>query len=360
MARRLPQPPKIVLPTISLLGILFALSYVAEAQKVDPPAKPLVPPPRNPYGNTISGNGIIEPAAERTVSIGPTIPGVVLEVRVAVGDVVSAGAPLFRLDDRALVAERDVRAASLELAKAKLARLKALPRPEEVPPAQARVDQAEAALGDLKAQLARLEKAQASGRGVVALDELDQRRFRTIVAEKALAQARSELDLLRAGAWQPDLLQAKAEVLQAEAMLKQTEVDIDRSTVKAPTDATVLQVSVREGMYAQPQNDLVLLGNTQRLNVRVDVDEESAPLVRAGCKATALIKNFPDAPVPLEFVRIEPWVQPKKSLTGDNSERVDTRVLQVIFRLGAAPVPVYVGQQVDVFMEGAPRGAVTR
>jgi HlyD family secretion protein len=54
----------------------------------------------------------------------------------------------------------------------------------------------------------------------------------------------------------------------------------------------------------------------------------------------------------LEFVHIEPYVIPKVSLTGASTERVDTRVLQVIFSMNRPDEPpLYVGQQVDVFIE---------
>ena len=57
----------------------------------------------------------------------------------------------------------------------------------------------------------------------------------------------------------------------------------------------------------------------------------------------------------LEFVRIEPFVVPKKSLSGSNSERVDTRVLQVIYELDPTDrLPLFVGQQVEVFIEAEP------
>jgi len=49
-------------------------------------------------------------------------------------------------------------------------------------------------------------------------------------------------------------------------------------------------------------------------------------------------------------VRFEPYVIPKKNLTGDNTERVDTRVLQVIYAL-ERNAPVYVGQQMDIYIE---------
>ena len=42
---------------------------------------------------------------------------------------------------------------------------------------------------------------------------------------------------------------------------------------------------------------------------------------------------------------------PKKSLTGDSTERVDTRVLQVIYRVDNEALPLFVGQQMDVFIE---------
>jgi len=55
--------------------------------------------------------------------------------------------------------------------------------------------------------------------------------------------------------------------------------------------------------------------------------------------------------IPLSVARVEPYITPKNSLTGDNTERVDTRVLQIIYRFEPPSFPVYTGQQVDVFIE---------
>ncbi len=55
--------------------------------------------------------------------------------------------------------------------------------------------------------------------------------------------------------------------------------------------------------------------------------------------------------VPLQFVRFEPYVVPKRSLMGDSTERVDTRVLQVLYRFTRETLPIYVGRQMDVFIE---------
>lgn len=97
---------------------------------------------------------------------------------------------------------------------------------------------------------------------------------------------------------------------------------------------------------------LILLGDTSRLRVRVDVDENDAWRVRPGVAARANLRGNPELAAPLEFVRVEPLVVPKQSLTGFGSERVDTRVLRVVFEMPRPQFPVYVGQLVDVRIQG--------
>ena len=50
------------------------------------------------------------------------------------------------------------------------------------------------------------------------------------------------------------------------------------------------------------------------------------------------------------FVRAEPLVVPKRSLTNSASERVDVRVLQIIYALPTGAANFVVGQQVDGFV----------
>jgi hypothetical protein len=95
----------------------------------------------------------------------------------------------------------------------------------------------------------------------------------------------------------------------------------------------------------------MILGDTDRLQLRTDVDEQNAPLVAPNQLAVAFMKGDTKNPIPLRFVRIEPYVVPKRSLTGDSTERVDTRVLQIIFEFDRPAMPLYVGQQMDVFIQ---------
>src|SRR5207248_6315818 len=123
--------------------------------------------------------------------------------------------------------------------------------------------------------------------------------------------------------------------------------------VRAPIDATVLQVNLRPGEFVgtPPNQPLVVLGDIDQLHVRVDIDENDIHRFRPGGRALAALRGDPRQTFPLRFVRVEPFVIPKKALTGDNTERVDTRVLQVVYAIDAADAPLYVGQQLDVFLE---------
>lgn len=81
--------------------------------------------------------------------------------------------------------------------------------------------------------------------------------------------------------------------------------------------------------------------------------------MRPEAQAYAFVRGNSGLKAELEFVRFEPYVLPKKSLTGDSTERVDTRVLQAIYRLERGKLPVYVGQQMDVFIEAGATPAST-
>ena len=133
--------------------------------------------------------------------------------------------------------------------------------------------------------------------------------------------------------------------------------------MRAPFSGEVLQVKIHAGEYAPAAvtaTPLVLLGGSRPLHVRVDVDEHEAWRVKAEASATAHVRGDARLKTPLRFVRFEPFVVPKKSLTGDSTERVDTRVLQIIYRVERDDLPLFVGQQLDVFIDGGVKTVASR
>jgi multidrug efflux pump subunit AcrA (membrane-fusion protein) len=342
---------RFVIPLIALAGAAYAVVTVAAGSQPAPVAKPVADPSRPPFETYIAGSGIVE-AVGQNIAIGSPLPRLCLEVNVKVGDDVEGGAPLFKLDDRDLKAEAAVRRSALQSARARLDRLRASPRAEEVPPAEARVVAAEAQLADFKNQVTLWESV--ADKRAVTVEDLQRRKFAVQAQEARVAEAKAALALLKAGAWKADLSVAEAEVAAAEAQVAQTEAEIARLTVRAPLRGTVLQVNLRVGEFAPAgalQTPLMLFGRLDKMNLRVDVDENDAWRFRPNAAAVAFVRGNRELKTELAFERVEPYVVPKRSLTGDSTERVDTRVMQAVYSFERGKLPVYVGQQMDVFIE---------
>jgi multidrug efflux pump subunit AcrA (membrane-fusion protein) len=342
---------KALIPVLAVAGAAYAIMTVAAGSRPAQVAKPVADPSRPPFETYIAGSGILE-AVGQNIAIGSPLPRLALEVHVKVGDEVDAGAPLFTLDERDLKAEAEVRRTTLRSAKARLERLKSTPRPEEVPPAESRVAAAEAMLADFRNPVALWESV-ADKRAVTA-EDLQRRKFAVTAQEARVAEAKAALALLKAGAWKADLLVAEAEIAAAEAQVAQTEAEIARLTVRAPAKGVVLQVNLRAGEFAPSgalQTPLMLFGRLDRMNLRVDVDENDAWRFRKESAAVAFVRGNRELRTDLKFERVEPYVVPKRSLTGDSSERVDTRVMQAVYSFPRGALQVFVGQQMDVFIE---------
>lgn len=335
---------------IAVLSLIFAAISVARLTPVESKVEPHAPPPSGSFAGQVGAVGIVEASSEN-IAVSLPVPGLVTAVYVRAGDRVAKGQKLFSLDDRDVRAELALREANLELAKAKLSRLEASPRPEEVPPAEARVREAEAQLSDAQVQLEMMESVR--DKRAIRAEDLERRRRAVDIGKAKVAQAASALALLRAGTWSKDTDVAKAEVQQAASQVERVRADFQRLTVVAPIAGEILQCKVRLGEYAAAgplAQPLMLLGSVGQLHVRADVDERDAPRVKPEANVVAFVRGDASVRRPLRFVRFEPFVVPKKNLTNGATERVDTRVLQVIYALDKG-APVLPGQQMDVLIE---------
>ncbi len=357
---------RFILPALAAGSFAFATYSVIAARPDRSLVDPVSSPPMAPAAGAVAGLGLIEPVSE-AITIGTPLSGVVASVAVQAGDMVRAGDTLFTLDTREAEADVLARRAALAVAVARLAELDQSPRAEDLPPAEARLAAAEAArreaqadLADRRAQLQFFENV--VDRRAISQDDLSRRRFAVQAAEGRLAaqaarvaEAQAALAHLRAGTWEPVRATQRATVAQLQAQLVQAETTLERLTVRAPIDGTVLQVRVRTGEFAQAgilSQALMVLGDLKSLHVRVDIDESEAPRLTLGAPAQISLRGRGDTKVQASFVRVEPLMVAKRSLSGDITERIDTRVMQVLYRLDPAALPTRIGQLVDVYIDG--------
>jgi len=313
---------RFVLPLVGLLAATWAAFSIARTHPNRDRTDPPTPPPVSDFKQTVAAVGIVEASTEN-ISIGTPLSGVVARIFVAAGQTVRAGDPLFELDTRHLRADRRVRSEAIDLARA-----------------QSGV--AGARLEDLRRQLKFAE--QVKDKRAISAEEVSHR-------ASAVETATAEFEA------------ARVQVAAAESQVHAVDVEIERSTVRSPIDAEVLQVKLRAGEFAPAgptPEPLILLGRSKPLHVRVDVDEHEGWRVPLGATAVGHVRGNAALKTPLKFVRFEPFVVPKRSITGDATERVDTRVLQVIYRVERDDLPLFVGQQMDVFIDARQDRAALR
>jgi len=284
--------------TLAVLGILAGLvaAYFFGIKRQAQP--PVFKPVSSPYDSAIYANGIIESdqPSGANINIYPEVSGPITQVLVSEGQQVAAGTLLFKIDD------------SLPKANAELAE------------------------ANLKA----------------AQDQYDKRRTAYDLDPKSISK--DVLDTAEDG------------VNQATAALKAANVLLQKYSLKAAVDGVVLAVNATVGSYVSSQgaydsytegfDPLIIMGAPQDfMDVRCYVDEILISRLPSHWHITAQMSiTGTDIKVPLEFVRVQPYVSPKIELSNQRQEKVDLRVLPVIFRFEKKDAPVYLGQLVDVYI----------
>ncbi len=300
---------KYILPGLAVIGLIVGIGTVLRGHRPPAVEPPVSAPAQAPYTSYVAGAGIVEAATEN-IAVGTPVSGIVTAIYVKWGDHVNVGDPLFKIDDRDLQAD--------------------------LLPAVAKVKEAEAALSMARNQLRLVERV--PDKRAISVAELTDHSSKVAVAEAAV-----EL---------------------AKARVKQIRMEIQRRTIRALVSGRILQIKLRLGEFAQAgvlATPLIVLGqDSPWLHVRVDIDQNDAWRFRPGAPAMGFVRGNARLRTPLQFVRVEPYVIPKISFTGQSSERVDTRVLQVIYSFDSSALPVYVGQQLDVFVQAPPPSWASR
>ena len=310
-----------ILPIAALIGVAFAAYLIFFGLPDRSTSEPAEQPPKatGELANAprVAGAGIVEPASE-VIDIGSALSGLVTDVRVQPGDRVAKGQVLFTVDARA---------------------------------ARATLDQAGAAIAEARAAINEAAAAQTTARQQLALyrdlsDPAAVSRAEVIRAEGEEAAATSRLGL------------ARARLAAAQSAAAAARTEIERLVIRAPIAGEILAVNIRPGEFVATQGGgsnqpFMQMGQTTPLHVRVDIDENEVARVALGEPAVISPRGAAELHVNATFVRAEPLVVPKRSLTNSAAERVDVRVLQLIYALPASDY-FRVGQQIDAFIPAKP------
>lgn len=308
-----------LLPVLALLGLAagtwFVISELPDRELIEPQKQPPKATGELASGARVAGAGLVEPASE-IIDIGAALSGLITDLMVEPGERVEKGQILFKVDDRAV---------------------------------RAQLAEAKASVSEARAAIAEAQTAQKTAKQQLDLyrgldDPAAVSRSEVIQAQGAFDAATSRLEV------------SKARLMAAKARASSAQTELSRLTVRAPIAGEILAVNILPGEFVSTQGGssqpFIQMGETIPLHVRVDVDENEAPRVKIGSMAYISPRGAAERQVEARFVRAEPQIVPKRQLTNSAAERVDVRVLQLIYALPETD-QFRVGQQVDAFIPAA-------
>jgi HlyD family secretion protein len=351
--------------TIGLAGILGGIvtAYVFGIKK--PPLPPVFDPAANPYVSGIYAEGIVESAqtSGENINMYPEVAGTVKEILVSEGEQVKAGEPLVRIDDSIQRATAEQQGSQASAASAVLEELKAQPRKETLDVVTAQVVSAEASLKMASDTLQKDQTAYEMDPRAVSKDALDSAINAAAMAKANLVVAQKQYELTKAGAWIYDIQNQERQLHALEKAFAASSALLAKYTLRAPRDGVVLSINTIVGNYASPQGSydaytqgtdpVIVIGSSPTaLHVRCYIDEILVPRLPSSStmKAQMSVRGT-NVKIPLQFVRLQPYVSPKIELSDQRQERVDVRVLPVIFKIDKPQnVNLYPGELVDVYI----------
>lgn len=277
--------------------------------------------------------GRVEPV-DGEIEVSAQMSGTLTALPVKEGEWVTKGAVLAEVD-----APREKTA--LELASAKLARVKAGYGKEELAAADASREAVAAELTFAESEYQRAEKLRE--KKVFAEDVLDQRRQRAATLRKQLASAEKQLEAMKRGPLPEDIAVAEAEVGVARAAF-------DLRLVHALSDGAILHIHRHAGDFVSPNfpSPILRLADTRRLRVRIEVNEQDVYRIKAGMEGSFATFGATKPNGRLVVKTILPSFAPRRLFEPDSTARMDTRTLQVLCEVAGDSAPVFSGQRVTV------------
>jgi HlyD family secretion protein len=217
------------------------------------------------------------------VDVGFKISGRIVSRFFEEGDWVDQGKVLAKLDDDDLRDRLEVARATLMSAQARLSKLLAGSRPEEIREAEANLNQAKFDLENKEAHYERLKPL--FERGVIPKDTLDNAEAAFKMAKASLQRATETYLLVKEGPRKEDIDDARAQVEQARASLKLTETQLSYTTLYSPISGVVLVKSGEIGEVVNPGTSIVTLADIENVWLKAYIPETDLSKVKWGQEA---------------------------------------------------------------------------
>lgn len=289
--------------------------------------------------------GRVEPLSG-VIRVAVPVMGVIGEVLVRANDTVFAGEPLIYLVDRE--AQARLAAAEAQVALRRRARNKesasagagARRRAEDA------VADAEMAVSEARSFIDKAVVERRASRGSDA--DVEAARSGLTRAQGRLTQQKAELRRIEADAPLPTQAEGLLNIARSELLVAQAAME--KMTIRAPIDGTILQMNAKPGELASPSapQPLVLLGDVSALRVRAEVDERDIEKIKVGQPVLVRPAAFRGREIPGTVSFVAPLVETGRNNALGQRNMTDVDVVEVLVKLGESG-PLVAGMKVDVY-----------
>jgi len=255
---------RVLLGIVVAAGIAGLLYYLTTREKGE-------------EGNFIKVSGNIE-ATE--VDVGFKVSGRIVSRLFEEGDWVKQGKVLAKLDDEDLRNRLEVAQATLMSAQARLSKLLAGSRPEEIRQAEANLRQAQSDLGNKEIQHERMKDLYE--RRVVSKEAYDNAETSYKMARATVQAATENYQLVKEGPRKEDIEDARAQVEQARASMKLSETQLSYTTLYSPLSGVVLVRSGEVGEVVNPGTPILTMADIENIWLKAYIAETDLSRVKWG------------------------------------------------------------------------------
>lgn len=225
------------------------------------------------------------------VDVGFKISGRIIRLYVQEGDWVEKGKMIAQLDDEDLRQRVELARATVKSSQARLEKLLAGSRPEEIREAEANLQQAQFDYENKKTQYERM-KTLFDGR-VIPKETLDNAETRFKVARAALEGAMETYKKVKEGPRKEDIEDGRAQVEQAKASLKLAETQLSYTLLQAPISGIVLVKSAEVGEVVNPGTSILTLADITNVWLRAYIPETELSRVKWGQEVIVTTDLYP-------------------------------------------------------------------
>lgn len=324
----------------------------------------------------VSAPGVVEAVSEE-IEIGTELPGKLRSVDVDEGQRVSRGQVLAVIENddyrtavvtaraqiETLRSSQATAQARLIEARADRARIANGARTEERIEARAGYEQTLPEVENTRREFERRDRLFKDG--IISREEMERSRTAFEVAQKRSASALERFNVVNASARQDDLAKADAavqlvetqvrefdaQIAEAAARVREAESRLEKTIIRAPIAGVILRKRLKGGESVSPDSPtgIVTMADTSALRIRVDLDETDVAKIRDGQTAYVTADAYGERRFNAKVIRIGQILGRKNFRTDRPTEKIDTRVLEVLLEL-APDEKLPLGLRVDAFI----------